>query len=293
LGRSLEANNFSKKQEPLNTKDARLKKTLDELYDNYLSEFRNSPADFFIKRRDPILFPHRYSGFLDIEAAAFLAATFAYGNVTSLCAFVERLLGMLGPSPAAFLRQGPRAVDSLAAHNLYYRLHKSDEILSLLHMLARVYADHGSLYNTYEKTYDSHSTTKENMIRFVGTLRDLAGTPLRFLVPSPEDGSTCKRLNLFMRWMVRRDGIDFGLWETIPPSSLVIPADTHIGRTAYRLGWIKTPSLTWQKAEAITAALRRFDPDDPTRYDFSLCHESIARRLSPGTGRVRIHRRER
>lgn len=264
---------------PLNTKETRLKEALDELYDSYLAEFRSSPADFFVKRRDPILFPHRYSNFHDIEAAAFLASTFAYGNVTSLCAFVERLLGMLGPSPASFLKQGPEAVRSLAAHRLYYRLHKSDEILSVLRMLSRVYRDHGSLYDTYEKAYDYHSTTRDNMIRFVARLRELAGAPLRFLVPSPEDGSTCKRLNLFMRWMVRRDGIDFGLWDKIPPSSLVMPADTHIGRTAYRLGWITTPSLTWQKAEAITEALRRFDPDDPTRYDFSLCHESMAKKL--------------
>lgn len=254
---------------------AQLKQTLDTLYEQYLGEFRRSPADFFEKRRDPILFPHRYSDFHDIEAAAFLASTFAYGNVTSLCAFVDRLLSVMPPSPGAFLRQGPDAVDALEKAGLYYRLHKSYEILAVLRMLATVYQKQGSLYNVYRNTYDNNSTTKQNISRFVASLQKLADQPLEFLIPSPSQGSPCKRLNLFFRWMVRNDGIDFGLWKDIPPSTLIMPTDTHIGRVAYRFGWITTPSLTWQKAERITEVLRGFDPQDPTRYDFSLCHESM------------------
>jgi len=254
-----------------------MKETLDELYDQYIAEFRRSPRDFFAKRRDPIQFPHRYSSFHDIEAAAFLAATFAYGNVTSLCAFVEHLLEILKPSPHAFLRRGPKAVRTLARYKPYYRLHKSKEILSLLSMLSRVYSESGSLYNVFLESYSKNSTIKIAATRFVDRLRALApGTPA-FLVPSPADGSTCKRLNLFFRWMVRRDGPDFGLWRKVSPAHLIMPVDTHIGRVAYRLAWIKTPSLTWQKAETITEVLRGFDPQDPTRYDFSLCHESISR----------------
>jgi uncharacterized protein (TIGR02757 family) len=113
--------------------------------------------------------------------------------------------------------------------------------------------------------------------RFASTLRERRDGALKFLVPSPEDGSVCKRLNLFLRWMVRRDGLDLGLWTEVSPSRLIMPVDTHIGRIAYRLGWIATPSLTWQKAEQITEVLRGFDPEDPTRYDFSLCHESISK----------------
>ena len=254
-----------------------IKETLDRLYDRYTAEFRRSPRDFFAKRRDPIQFPHRYSSFHDIEAAGFLAATFAYGNVTSLCGFVERLLGLMQPSPYTFLKRGPAAIRSLARHKPYYRLHKSKEILSFLSMLSRVYSEGGSLYTLFMESYVIDSTIKIAASRFVDRLRTLApGTPA-FLLPSPADGSTCKRLNLFFRWMVRREGPDFGLWREVSPAHLIMPVDTHIGRVAYRLGWIRTPSLSWQKAEAITEVLRGLDPQDPTRYDFSLCHESISR----------------
>ena len=254
-----------------------LKQTLDELYSSYVAEFRRSPRDFFESRRDPLLFPHRYRSFGDAEAAAFLAATFAYGNVTSLCDFLERLLLLLRPSPYAFLKQGPAAVEALEQHRLYYRLHKSAEILAVLKMLARVYAEYESLYRIFLNGYDDSSTMKAVLERFVGKLRGLDNAPSGFLVPSPQDGSACKRLNLFLRWMVRRDGLDLGIWRQVSPSRLIMPVDTHIGRVAYRFGWIKTPSLNWHKAEQITEVLRQFDPQDPVRYDFSLCHESISR----------------
>lgn len=254
-----------------------LKKILDRLCRQYAADFRRSPKEFFVTRRDPILFPHRYSDFHNIEAAAFLAATFAYGNVTSLCAFIDHLLEMLEPSPYDFLRRGPSAVQELQHHKPYYRLHKADEILSLLRMLSLVYSEQGSLYEVFRKSYYKYSIMKERLAGFVQELNQISGQSLKFFVPSPADGSPCKRLNLFLRWMVRRDSIDFGLWREVKPADLVMPVDTHIGRVAYRLGWISTPSLTWQKAEAVTNALRDFDPDDPTRYDFSLCHESISR----------------
>lgn len=262
---------------PLTARQQQLKTKLDALYDDYLRDFHSQPGVFFEHRKDPLLFPHRYSEFHDIEASAFLAATFAYGNVASLCAFIGRLHSMLQPSPYTFLRRGPEAVRELARHQPYYRLHKQDEILALLQMLATVYSRHGSLYEVFLSSYDPHSTMRNNLVTYTSRLREIGGSELKFLVPSPESGSPCKRLLLFLRWMVRRDGIDFGLWKDIPAAQLVMPVDVHIGRVARRLGWISTPSLTWQKAERITEALRRFDPDDPVRYDFSLCHESMDR----------------
>jgi uncharacterized protein (TIGR02757 family) len=255
-------------------KQTQIKAALDRLYLSYHADFHNSPSDFFERRRDPILFPHRYNSELDMESAAFIASTFAYGNVTSLCAFVDRLLGMMAPSPYAFL-MNPSNVETLESSRPYYRLQKSREILGLLKMLSCVYRLHGSLYNVFMQSYDTNNTIKIAASNFVRELSAISGETLAFLVPSPASGSPCKRLMLFFRWMVRRDGIDFGLWEKVSPASLVVPVDTHIGRVAYRLGWIKTRSLTWQKAEEITAALRKFDPADPIRYDFSLCHESM------------------
>ena len=112
---------------------------------------------------------------------------------------------------------------------------------------------------------------------FVLKLYEINEMPIPFLLPLPEGTSPCKRLNLFLRWMVRKDGLDLGIWEKVLPSSLIIPLDTHIGRVAYKLGWIQTPSLSWKKAEKVTSILRKFNPQDPIRYDFALCHESISK----------------
>jgi uncharacterized protein (TIGR02757 family) len=254
-----------------------LKDTLDRLYSEYVQQFKRSPSEFFENRRDPVLFPHRYSEFGDIEASAFIAATFAYGNVTSLCAFIDRLLALLQPTPHAFLRQGPDAVAALADQKPYYRLHKTPEILAVLTVLSDVYSSGATLYDVFRQSYDRDNIMYIALSDFVANLRKRSTTALKFLLPSPQDGSTCKRLHLFLRWMVRRDGIDFGLWRDISPAHLIMPVDTHIGRTAYRLGWIETPSLGWKKAEQITDVLRRFNAEDPTRYDFALCHESIAK----------------
>jgi len=255
----------------------KLQPVLDQLYESYLADFRRSPEEFFKGRMDPLVFAHRYTRFHDIEAAAFLASTFAYGNVRSLCGFIEKLLNLLQPSPYDFLRQGPDALETLTRHAPYYRLHKTDEILSFLSMLARIYQSHGSLYNVFMSSYDDNHTMADSISLFVARLYEIHGAPIPFLLPSPESGSPCKRLNLFFRWMVRKDGLDMGIWKDVSPADLIIPLDTHIGRIAFHLGWIKTPSLSWKKAEQVTKILRRYNPEDPIRYDFSLCHESMAR----------------
>jgi uncharacterized protein (TIGR02757 family) len=256
-------------------KQTRLKSTLDQLYNEYRQQYLENPQTFFERRRDPLLFPHRYQSFNDRELAAFLASTFAYGNVTSLCNFVHTLLAILGDEPAEFLKR-PGALAQIEKHKPYYRLHKQKEILSLLGMLSRVYRHRGSLYEVFSKYYNSN-TMQIAASQFTSALRKISGDTHEFLLPDPTSGSPCKRLNLFLRWMVRRDGMDLGLWESVSPANLVMPLDTHIGRIAYKLRWISTPSLSWKKAEAITDVLRKFDPDDPVRYDFSLCHESMAK----------------
>jgi uncharacterized protein (TIGR02757 family) len=257
------------------SKQTLLKSTLDALYKEYREAHQASPHTFFEHRRDPLLFPHRYRSFHDQELAAFLAATFAYGNVTSLCNFVDRLLAAMGPNPASFLKNKD-ALKELRTHKLYYRLHKQDEILSLLRMLSLVYGEHGSLYEIFLSYYND-STMQLASSGFTARLREISGESHSFLIPDPASGSPCKRLNLFLRWMVRRDGMDLGLWDKVSPAHLVMPLDTHIGRVAFNLRWISTRSLSWKKAEAITDVLRKFDPADPVRYDFSLCHESMSK----------------
>jgi uncharacterized protein (TIGR02757 family) len=255
------------------SKQTHLKTTLDTLYNEYRYAYIQSPQTFFEKRRDPLLFAHRYSSFHDQEAAAFIAATFAYGNVKSLCNFVESLLELMGDRPAEFLKSHD-GLQFIEKHKPYYRLHKHDEILSLLRMLSEVYLRHGSLYEIFLKYYNR--STIEIATHFTSELRRISGDPHTFLIPDPLSGSPCKRLNLFFRWMIRRDGIDLGLWEKASPANLIIPLDTHIGKVSYQLRWISTPSLSWKKAEEITNVLKKLDREDPLRYDFSLCHESMS-----------------
>jgi uncharacterized protein (TIGR02757 family) len=180
----------------------------------------------------------------------------------------------MGDSPANFLKN-PDAVVELKQYRPYYRLHKEREILQLLKMLLLVYSRHGSLYDIFRQSYYKCNTIQIASIGFVEDLRRISGNQHTFLLPDPSSGSPCKRLNLFFRWMVRRDEMDLGLWKDISPAHLLMPLDTHIGRVSYKLGWISTPSLSWKKAEAITEVLRKFDAEDPTRYDFALCHESM------------------
>jgi uncharacterized protein (TIGR02757 family) len=105
---------------------------------------------------------------------------------------------------------------------------------------------------------------------------DIKPNGLKQLLPSPRKGSACKRMNLFLRWMVRSEDIDFGIWDNIPPNKLVIPLDTHIARISKCLGLTRRASADWKMAEEITGALREFDPEDPLKYDFALCHHGIS-----------------
>jgi uncharacterized protein (TIGR02757 family) len=144
-----------------------------------------------------------------------------------------------------------------------------------------------SLENVFMKFFRSDSLTiEEGLAGFVAALlqtntssvygKDIKPAGLRQLFPSPVDGSACKRANLFLRWMVRDRDIDFGIWEGIPKKKLVIPLDTHIARISRCLGFTVRKSPGWKMAVEITESLKRFDPEDPLKYDFALCHHGIS-----------------
>jgi len=231
---------------------------------------------------DPIEIPHRYRDPLDIEVAGLLSAVLAYGRVGLFKPIVDKILALCGDSPYRYvrsfdpLREGPRF------RGIYYRFNRAEDFVSLLHRMGRVIRDQGSLGRCFVSHFKaSDADIGPALIRFIATLKEAQPGPLSrglgYMLPSPEAGSACKRLNLYLRWMVRPDdGIDFGLWKAVSPAHLIIPLDTHIIRIASYLGLSQRKSPDWRMAKEITTALKRFDPSDPLKYDFSLCHLGIS-----------------
>ena len=225
---------------------------------------------------DPIRLVHAYSDPRDIEVAGWIASAFAYGRVDIILANVSRLLSFLGLHPAETLER--RAPDARDLSFFRHRFHGPDDAAALLDWIGGILRRDGSIRAFFESRYRGEETVGPLLDRvssdLLGPIPD-ASTALRFLAPSPRDGSACKRWNLYLRWMVRRDAVDFGIWSKIPTRSLIIPTDTHIHRISRRLGLTRRRTANWKTAVAITRRLARLDPVDPVKYDFALCRLGI------------------
>jgi uncharacterized protein (TIGR02757 family) len=257
-----------------------LKKALDALYKGY--DFRKR------LQHDPVQFPHRYSDTADIELAGFIASCFAYGKVDLFMPVIEKILASCGSHPAGFLMDFDLRKDGKYLRGISYRFNKEEDVLCLMFMLSRILREHGSLKNLFYNYYRSeHKDIKNALTGFTDFFMKIVTTPvygrnvrpdgLRQFFPSPESGSACKRMNLFLRWMVRTKDTDLGVWNKIPPSRLIIPLDTHIARIARCLGLTGRKTMDWKTAEEITASLKTLDARDPLKYDFALCHLGISR----------------
>lgn len=259
-----------------------LKEKLDELYLSYDASYVDS---------DPILFPHRYSRACDKEVAGFIASALAYGSVATIKKDLEKIFATLGSKPYdAILAATP---DELlyAFRGFKHRFTTARHLTWFLLLTRDVLSEFGTLKAFFLKGYLRNSASiKESLIAFVDGLlqygkqgiyrsvEDARKDGALFLLPSPETGSACKRLNLFLRWMVRSaDRIDFGLWSEVSSSQLVIPLDTHIARLSHYLGLTRRKTSDWNTAEEITQTLRTLDPVDPLKYDFSLTRLGILR----------------
>ncbi|AEI66213.1 hypothetical protein LILAB_21565 [Corallococcus macrosporus] len=236
---------------------------------------------------DPVEFPHRYTDPRDIEVSALLAAGLAYGRADLFRPKVDALLQRMGPSPAAFVRTLDVAGARRLLEGFVYRFNVGTDVAVLLLGMGRVLREQGSLEALFLQGLQARGTLHGALDHFTTSLRAVPMEPLRkalgperglhHLLPSPLGGGAAKRLNLYLRWMVRGpDTVDFGVWTRVPPSSLLIPLDTHIGRISRHLGLTRRNDLTWRTAEEVTAALRVLDPADPVRYDFALCHYGMS-----------------
>ena len=251
-----------------------LKTVLDRLYADF-----NYPDS----ATDPIQIVRRYERPDDREVVGFVAASLAFGRVMSVLQSIERVLAIMGPAPAAYVR----AFDPRRARPVFepvvHRWTRGPDLVALVWVMKQMIDRAGSIEGFLAEAYDPSAEDIESALDRFSTRAlalDLTAAYGRlpkhpgvcYFFPRPSAGSGCKRLNLFLRWMVRRDELDLGVWSRVTPARLVVPLDTHVIRVGRCLRLTRYTSPGWPMARDITRTLSRLDPADPVKYDFALCH---------------------
>jgi uncharacterized protein (TIGR02757 family) len=258
-----------------------LASSLDRLYRDYNREESAS---------DPV---HRVRPFADPrdrEVAGFCAAALAFGRVASVLNTIDTLFRIMGPRPSEYVRQLDPGAKHPELRGMVHRWIRGEDILALLWMLRQMLEHSGSIEafflagDSAERTGDSPAAPDVSAALDSFSTRALAldirraygRVPKRpgvcYFFPRPSAGSACKRLNLFLRWMVRHDEVDLGVWTGLSPARLIVPLDTHVIRLGRCLRLTRYVSPGWKMAADVTASLRDLDAADPVRFDFSICH---------------------
>jgi uncharacterized protein (TIGR02757 family) len=226
---------------------------------------------------DPLQLVLRYTKPPDQEVAGLLAAAFAYGRADIVVANAGRVLERMLPSPYEYLVKFDRAEAKRRFAGFTHRFHKTPELIDLLARIAAAIRKHGTLGELFRTCYDDDDRDiGPSLTRFVEALIGSRKTKaLDYLLTSPANGSACKRMNLFLRWMVRRTEPDLGIWDFVDPAKLVMPVDTHVHRIATFLGLNDRKSADWKAARTLTDRLAKFNRGDPVRYDFAICRLGI------------------
>jgi uncharacterized protein (TIGR02757 family) len=230
---------------------------------------------------DPLEFLYQYPVLEDREVAGLIASSLAYGRVTQIIKSVAWVLKELGPSPSNFIGSVSDVfLDEIFA-DFRHRFTSGAEVVRLLRGVKRVIERYGSLGACFLKTYcNDDETILPSLTLFVDEVSTTFDGCSNSLLPQPQKGSACKKLNLFLRWMVREDRVDPGGWDQVAPSKLIIPLDTHMHRIAITLGFTKSRCPTIKTALDITRAFRDIAPEDPVRYDFALTRTGIRKDMS-------------
>jgi uncharacterized protein (TIGR02757 family) len=238
---------------------------------NRKTEEYNKPS--FIKD-DPVSIPHLFTRKPDIEIAGFFAAVFAWGNRTTIIKKSRELMQAMDMAPHQFvLQHNDNALKQLLSFK--HRTFNPTDLLYFIEFLKFHYSQHESLENAFTLGMEKNDATIEmGLAGFHHYFFSLEDAPPRTRkhIATPEKNSTCKRLNMFLRWMVRQDqgGVDFGIWKSISPAQLICPIDLHVARVAKRFNLLPRKQIDWQAALDLTACLRKLDPVDPAKYDFAL-----------------------
>jgi uncharacterized protein (TIGR02757 family) len=258
-----------------NNKPKCSKQFLDNIYKQYNRRELVTP--------DPLQFLYDYENINDREIAGLIASTLAYGRVKQILKSISIILEKLGPSPSLFLKKHSPGDIKRAFRFFKHRFTTGDDISLLFAGIKSIINKYGSLYVCFKSGINIGDHTVIPALKiFVDHFRNNKCLNEGYLLPSPERGSACKRLNLYLRWMIRKDEVDPGGWDKIPSSMLVIPLDTHMYKIGYELGFTSRKQADLKAALEITEGFRNFSPEDPVRYDFALTRFGIRDDLQIG-----------
>jgi uncharacterized protein (TIGR02757 family) len=252
-----------------------------QLLDQKVKQYNH--IDFIEK--DPISIPHLYTKQQDIEIAAFFAAIFAWGNRTTIIQKSKELLERMDNAPFEYCTQH-QVKDLKKLIGFAHRTFNDRDLLYCIAFFKHHYANQKSLETAFFMDQDSGKKVKTvaaGLVNFKNYFFSLEDAPYRTKkhIASPENGSTCKRLNMFLRWLVRKDqhGVDFGLWKAISPADLIIPIDVHVARVSRSFGLISRPQIDWLTALELTEYCRTLDARDPVKYDFALFSLGVTEKI--------------
>jgi uncharacterized protein (TIGR02757 family) len=244
---------------------------------------------------DPVWFVHKFSSTPDREVVAFIAAALAFGRVQSVIHSIDGMLKVMGASPAAFVRDFNPARDRNCFDHLVHRWTNGADFAALVWTLHLMIERHGSIEGFFAEGLAGAATDVGDGLQSFSTralamdMRPVYGRSkpkpgVAYFFSRPSSGGACKRLNLFLRWMVRHDRVDLGAWSKVKPAQLIVPLDTHVIRVGQclRLTTLKSPG--WRMAADITRSLREIDPVDPVKFDFSICHLGMMNACGFGKG---------
>jgi uncharacterized protein (TIGR02757 family) len=250
-----------------------------QLLQGQLKQYHNSA---FIES-DPVCIPHRFTQQQDVEIAGFFAAILAWGNRKSIISSCTKLMQLMDNAPHAFVL-GYSDKDLKRFEGFVHRTFLLDDLLYFLSFMQWHYQQHDSLEQAFLQQVQiaACNNVELPLVNFRNYFFSLPHLPRTHKhIATPERGSACKRLNMFLRWMVRKDkhGIDFGIWRSIKPHQLVMPLDVHVSRVAHQLGFIDSPKASWATAVRLTQRLSLLNPQDPVLYDYALFGLGVSGRL--------------
>jgi len=262
-----------------------LKILLDNLYTTYDSQFLHT---------DPLYIVKQYKDSRDRETAGFITASLSLGSVHAIKRVATSILSKMGPSPYNFLKSfSPENSDNMFS-DISYRFYKPRDIYLLVLWTARMIQLRGSIENFFMDHFEEKDENiGPSLSRFINRIRSLETRPYYDKAPPPGkgaghfltdpiNGSACKRINMFLRWMIRSDHLDLGIWKDVHSSKLVIPIDTHTAKISRYLGLTSLSTPSWKMAVDVTNTLKKFAPEDPVKYDFSLCRVGMLNKCTNG-----------
>jgi len=252
-----------------------LKQVLDGIYAQY-----HHPQYLGL---DPLVCVRKFKDRGNREALGLLAASLAYGRVEIIVRNINTVIDIMDNNPVNFIVNTSYREKLKLLGGFKHRFNDGVDIAALLESVKSIMGEYGSLEKCFSGCMAQNGGVfRDALTSLTDIIREFGGryagkrASFDYLIPSPAKGSACKRIVLYLRWMVRKDdGIDLGVWKSVPTSCLLVPVDTHVAKIARGYGLTKRNSADWKMAEEITAALREFDPDDPVRYDFALCHAGM------------------